>query len=127
MTDAAPGCPDRPPMADKLRRVCRNRLKDPPGEDFIFKNRQRDAEGKPWAVSRKTTDNGIQDMGKIARMDVPPGCHSLRKTFGCHYCRQSGDIAFLMIWFNHSSAEVTKRYIGIDLDERVMKIRRFEI
>lgn len=51
----------------------------------------------------------------------------LRKTFGYHYYKQTGDIAFLMIWFNHSSVEVTKRYIGIDLDERAKKIRKFEI
>lgn len=115
------------PLADKLRRVCRNRLRDLPGDAFILRSRQRDADGQPRAISRKTAYNDIQDMGKMARMDIPLGCHSLRKTFGYHYYKQSGDIAFLMIWYNHSSAEVTKRYIGIDLDERAKKIKRFEI
>lgn len=115
------------PIADKLKRVIRQRLRDLPAGDFILRSRQRDADGMQRAISRKTAYNDIQHMAGLARMDIPLGCHSLRKTFGYHYYKQSGDIAFLMIWFNHSSAEVTKRYIGIDLDERAKKIKRFEI
>lgn len=63
-------------------------------------------------------------MSTLTKIDNPLGCH---ETFNCHYHKQNSDIAFLMIWFNHSSVEVTKRYIGIDLDERVKKIRKFEI
>lgn len=115
------------PLSDKIKRVLRQRLRDLPGDEYVLKSRQKDPDGKPKAISWKTAYNDIQAMGKMARMDIPLGCHSLRKTFGYHYYKQSGDIAFLMIWFNHSSAEVTKRYIGIDLDELVKKIKRFEI
>lgn len=115
------------PIADKLQRVFRDRLKGMPADAFLFPSRQRDQDGQPRPIGRKTAYNDIQRMAAIARLDYPVGCHSLRKTFGYHYYKQSGDIAFLMIWFNHSTIEVTKRYLGIDLDERAKKIRRFEI
>lgn len=115
------------PIPNKLKRVCRERLAGLPGDAFIFESRQLDRYGAPKAISRMTAYNDVQAMATIAKLDYPLGCHSLRKTFGYHYYKQTGDIAFLMIWFNHSSVEVTKRYIGIDLDERVKKISRFEI
>jgi integrase len=115
------------PIAGKLKRVCRQRLAGLPGDAFIFQSRQKDPDGNAKPISRKTAWNDIQDMAGLARLDYSLGCHSLRKTFGYHYYKQTGDIAFLMIWFNHSSADVTKRYIGIDLDERAKKIRGFEI
>ena len=115
------------PIPIKLKRVCRERLAGLPGGAFIFESRQRDRYGASKAITRQSAYNDIKAMARIAGLDYPFGCHSLRKTFGYHYYKQTGDIAFLMLWFNHSSVEVTKRYIGIDLDERVKKISRFEI
>lgn len=115
------------PIPDKLRRVCRERLKGIAEDAYILRSRQRDADGEPRPITRKSAYNDVQAMGGIAGLSEPLGCHSLRKTFGYHYYKQTGDIAFLMVWFNHSSAEITKRYIGIDLDERAKKIKRFEI
>ena len=44
------------------------------------------------------------------------GCHSMRKTFGYHYYKQTKDIALLQKIFNHSSPAITLAYIGIDQD-----------
>ena len=41
------------------------------------------------------------------------GTHTLRKTFGYHFYQQTHDIVTLQKIFNHSSIEVTFRYIGI--------------
>ena len=45
------------------------------------------------------------------------GTHTMRKTFGYHHYRQFKDIALLQTLFNHSSPEITKRYIGITQEE----------
>lgn len=45
------------------------------------------------------------------------GTHTLRKTFGYHFYKNTKDIAVLQEIFNHSSPEITKRYIGINQDE----------
>lgn len=45
------------------------------------------------------------------------GTHTMRKTFGYHYYRKNKDVAFLMRMFNHSSPDITLRYIGISREE----------
>ena len=45
------------------------------------------------------------------------GTHTMRKTFGYHHYKKYKDIAMLQKLFNHSSPEITLRYIGIAQEE----------
>lgn len=61
----------------------------------------------------------------LGRDDI--GSHSLRKSFGFHYYQRTKDIATLMEIFSHSSASITKRYIGIRDEEIAASLRDFRL
>ena len=53
------------------------------------------------------------------------GTHTLRKTFGYHMYKRTGNLALVQKLLNHSSSGDTLRYIGIDqenMDEAYLKL-----
>lgn len=54
-------------------------------------------------------------------------CHSLRKTFGYHAWKQGVQPALLVSIFNHSSYEITKRYLGIEQDDRDKIFKKIQL
>ena len=51
-----------------------------------------------------------------AGIESRSGTHTLRKTFGYHHYKKYKDVVMLQKIFNHSSPEITLRYIGIEQD-----------
>lgn len=82
--------------------------------DYIFKSR----EGKNHPIGRTQAFRIIKNAANALHMDGTISCHSLRKTFGYHAWRKGIPPAVIMTIYNHSSLEVTKRYLSIDQDDK---------
>ena len=55
------------------------------------------------------------------------GTHTMRKTFGYHHYKRFKDVAILQQIFNHSSPNITLRYLGINQDEINRSYEKFEL
>ena len=83
-------------------------------QEYIFKS--RNGENKPIGRNRAYTiiKNACNSLGYEENFS----CHSLRKTFGYHAWKQGAAPAVIMSIYNHSSMEVTKRYLSIEQDDK---------
>ncbi len=90
----------------------KNSLPDVNGASFLFPGQKA---GK--ALSRFQAYRILNSAGRELHFEAALSCHSLRKTFGYHAWKMGVQPAVLMNIFNHSSFQVTKRYLGIDQDE----------
>lgn len=76
-------------------------------------------------MDRITAYRIIKTACKNCRIEANIGTHSLRKTFGYHFYKQFNDVAMLQKILNHSSPQITLRYIGIEQDEIERKYMEF--
>ena len=86
----------------------------PTPEQYIFIGSS--ATRKP--LSRCQAYRIVKNAAVQIEIEDTIGCHSLRKTFGYHAWKKGIPPALLMSIYNHSSYLVTKRYLGIDQDDR---------
>lgn len=83
-------------------------------ESYLFVSRKGD--NKP--ITRNYAFTLIKNASTFLGFEDNISCHSLRKTFGYQAWKQGVQPALLMSIYNHSSYEITKRYLGITQDER---------
>lgn len=83
-------------------------------EKFLFCSRK----GKNKPITRNYAFTLIKNASRVLGFEDNISCHSLRKTFGYQAWKQGTQPALLMSIYNHSSYEITKRYLGITQDER---------
>lgn len=69
--------------------------------------------GAEFESDDRYPDDIYKEACRRAGMDRFVGCHTLRKTYGYTMYRRHHDVGQLMEHFNHSSQDVTLRYIGI--------------
>lgn len=80
--------------------------------EYIISNKK----GK--AICRHQAFRIISMGGKECGIEEKISCHSLRKTFGYHAWKNGIQPAMLMQIYNHSSYEITKKYLGIVQDDK---------
>ena len=88
--------------------------------DYIDDNKMVDPIGKVQAykvIREAGEDNRVWGLGT----------HSMRKTFGYHYYKMTGDIVTLMKILNHCDPAVTLRYIGIEEEEIKQSLKHFNL
>ena len=107
------------PINSKLKKMIVKYIKDKsldsPLFSTIFNNR----------MDRISAYKIITFACKKIHIEENIGTHSLRKTFGYHFYKKFKDVAMLQKILNHSSPEVTLRYIGIEQDEIYNNYKKF--
>lgn len=73
---------------------------------------------KTCHLSRFQAYRIVKQAADAAEIDEVIGCHSMRKTFGYQASKQGVPPALLMSIYNHSSYQITKRYLDIDQDDK---------
>ena len=87
-------------------------------EDFILQGRHK------VPLSRVQAWRIIRKAACFCEIEGVISPHSLRKTFGYIAWKNDTPAVMLMNIFNHSSFEITKRYLGIAQDDRDDVFRR---
>ena len=86
-----------------LEKFTKNRSLEEPLFLSVFHNR----------MERTQCYRIVNSACKKAGINCKVGTHTLRKTFGYHFYKQTKDIALLQKILNHSSQDITLRYIGV--------------
>jgi integrase len=92
-------------------------------EDHIYLIQSRKGENKP--IQRSMAYKILKDVANRFGLESI-GCHTLRKTFGYHFHKETNNSEMLREIFNHADVSITRRYIGIEqdtIDEAIFRLR----
>ena len=99
------------PVNSKLKPMFKNYTKNrdagEPLFETVFRNR----------LERVSAYYIIRNACEQAGIEIKAGTHTMRKTFGYHHYKKFRDVAMLQKIFNHSTPQITLRYIGIEQDQ----------
>ena len=99
------------PINSKLKPMFEEFTKGKPLEEALFQTRFQNR------MDRFTAYRVIKSACKESGLQEKVGTHTMRKTFGYHHYQKFKDVAMLQKIFNHSSPQITLRYIGIEQEQ----------
>ncbi|MBJ8031899.1 tyrosine-type recombinase/integrase [Bacillus cereus group sp. N21] len=88
---------------------------------WLFPSRKGDQ-----SISKIQAYRQLQKAGDFADVESI-GTHTMRKTFGYWFYKQTKDIAMLQELLNHSTPQITLTYIGINKEEKDNILDTFHI
>lgn len=91
----------------------KEKKKMPQRDSFLFSHSNKNV-----PISRVQAFRIIKNAADYYNISGVISCHSLRKTFGYHAWKQGASPVVLVNVFNHSSYQVTKRYLGIEQEDK---------
>lgn len=109
-------------MTPELQRELKAYIEGKEDHEYLFKSR----EGINKPISRSMAYKILRAAAEYVNLD-DIGTHTLRKTFGYHFYKQTKDVAMLQEIFNHSDQRTTLRYIGINQDAMNNAMKKFKI
>ena len=116
----------RIPLNTQIRQIIQDRCRDMGMEDLLFPSRVTIGDGTvQMPMTRRTAYNDIRQIAEMFGLGDHIGCHTMRKTFGYWHYKKNKDLELLREWFNHTSQAVTRRYIGMDENERQKSVQGF--
>ena len=107
----------------EYKRYLTSQKKSVTEEIFLFESNRKEG----GSISRVQAFRIIKKAAVACKLEGVVSCHSLRKTFGYYAWQQGIKPALLMNIYNHSSFQVTVRYLGIEQDDRDDIFRNIEI
>ncbi len=101
----------------------KNHLEEIIPEYYIFKSRN----GKNNPIHRSRAYVIIRDAAITSNVKGVICCHSMRKTFGYHAWKGGFPPALIMEIYNHSSINITKKYLSINQDDKDMLFKKISL
>ena len=95
------------------REYLRRKEKTIDPDTFLFNHSNKNV-----SITRTQAFRIIKEAADYYSLSGVISCHSLRKTFGYHAWKQGVPPVLLVTVFNHSSFNITKRYLGIEQDDK---------
>lgn len=91
-------------------------------ETYLFKHSNKNV-----PITRSQAFRIVKEAADYYSISGVISCHSLRKTFGYHAWKQGASPALLVTIFNHSSFNITKRYLGIEQDDKDQIFKKIKL
>ena len=103
----------RIPISDEMKSLISSYIHERDDNDFMFPSRKGGT-----AITRQQIYNILTEAANSVGIKENIACHGMRKTFGYWHYKYNNDIRMLMDIFNHTSEQVTLRYIGVTEEEK---------